>query len=83
MPEASAGKVDLSRWRGRERLCEMCGLFASSAGAQCEVARKAGKPLCWHLAHQELEAADSAGDGAYVNAICWYGRAAFGECLHW
>jgi hypothetical protein len=39
--------------------------------------------MCRRCLVRLLNRADAAGDGALVNAICWYARERFGPGLHW
>lgn len=65
------------------RHCEVCDQEVAEVGPWCDLYCQERKVLCWHLLHQQLEEADSHGDGPMVNALCDYGRKRYGECLHW
>jgi hypothetical protein len=59
-------------------VCTAVREYRSDAAYLCDTTQP-----CLHQVVYWLLEADAVGDGPLVNALCWYGRARWGENLYW
>lgn len=63
--------------------CELCDQVVAGEGPWCDLYCEELRKLCRPRAKRLLHQADAHGDGPLVNALCWYGRAKWGEDIDW
>lgn len=65
--------------------CEICNQTTDNAraGPWCALYCDANTDVCLPVLHDRMKAADSRGDGPFVNAACWAGRARWGVDWIW
>jgi hypothetical protein len=69
-------------WVGNKWDCELCDQLVDGVGPWCKL-YSTWKTPCQPEVKVWLNDADAQGDGPLVNALCQYGRAAWGQDLDW